>query len=74
MKKFSGEWKELADAAKAAGWQIIPTNSGHVKWEPPQRSLTTVGHGGSIFTAGTPSDWRAIKNTRAKLRRAGLDV
>lgn len=57
-------WKDLADAARAAGWEITRTRGGHFRWQPPE--------GPPIFVASTPSDWRAISNTRAMLKRAGV--
>lgn len=64
--KLRGDWKDLAEAAIRAGCVLTQTGSNHIKWQTPQ--------GRAVFSAGTPSDWRAIRNTRAKLRREGVDV
>jgi hypothetical protein len=49
------------------GWTITRTSSGHLKWRAPDGSVATV-------TPSTPGEGRAIANTRADLRRAGLDI
>lgn len=59
--------RPLYDAAKAAGWRIELTGGDHVRWYPPDG-------GRPVVSALTPSDHRAAKNTRAYLRRSGLDV
>jgi predicted RNA binding protein YcfA (HicA-like mRNA interferase family) len=56
----------LLKQAEAAGCQVRNTRGGHVQIKAP---------GGGIVTASaTPSDPRSVKNTRAQLRRAGVDV
>ena len=58
-------WRRLA---LKSGWTIkAHGHGGHEKWYPPGSGLfVTVAHyGGS---------WRNIKNVRATLRRAGLDI
>lgn len=57
----------LAARALAAGWEIRRTTGNHYQWRAPEGP-------GLIVSAGTPSDWRAARNLRARLRRAGLDV
>jgi hypothetical protein len=59
-------YRELARAARAAGWDITRRRSGHLAWRSPS--------GAVVFTPATPSDWRAARNSVADLRRAGLAV
>lgn len=47
-----------------AGWRLIVTNGGHLKWAAP--------NGEVVFSSRTPSDRRAVMNLRADLRRRGL--
>ena len=60
------ELRELARVAEAQGWEVTPTNSGHVRWRPKT--------GGLYFSGGTPSDKRALRNLRAALVRRGLQL
>jgi hypothetical protein len=60
--------QDLADLRKFAekhGWIVEETNSGHLRWVPPD--------GGPVaFSPKTPSDYRGVRNFRAQLRRRGL--
>lgn len=56
--------KDLQRLAEAQGWTCEKTTGGHHKWTSPDGQI--VGH------SGTPSDWRAIDNFRAELKRKGL--
>jgi hypothetical protein len=58
-------YRELAAEAIAVGFTITRTRADHLAWRAPDGSTT-------IHTALTPSDWRGIKNDRARLERAGL--
>lgn len=58
--------KALLKAVKDAGWPIEQTKKGHHLIRPPSGPL--------ILVSGTPSDWRGLKNARAQLRRAGVNV
>jgi len=60
------DFRPLIDAAVAQGWQVSTTGGGHLKFQSPA--------GRVVFAASTPSDWRASRNLRAELRRAGLSV
>src|SRR5271166_2296559 len=60
------DFRPLVAAALAQGWSVTPTKGGHIKFQSPQ--------GNVVFAGGTPSDWRASRNLRAQLRRAGLAV
>lgn len=57
---------DLFDQIKAAGGDCIRLDNGH--WQVRLRDQVI----GSM--AGTPSDWRGIRNTRAALRKAGLPI
>lgn len=59
--------RPIIKKARKQGWKVDLTKSGHVRFKPPTS-------GQSIITAGTASDHRSLKNLRADLRRAGLDV
>jgi len=54
----------LAKRARKQGWTItLHKKSGHLEWRAP--------NGGVVFTASTPSDFRAIKNTLNRLCKLG---
>jgi hypothetical protein len=53
-----------ARAARAKGWTIGLRGSGHLEWRSPDGEV--------IITPSTPSDHRSYRNSRARLRRAGL--
>lgn len=54
----------LFKLARARGWRIDRTTSGHWRLESPQKRV--------VITSGTASDFRAVKNFRMNLKRAGL--
>jgi hypothetical protein len=58
--------KDLIKAAQRAGWTVVKRRNGHYKLTAPS--------GEFIFTASTPSDWRATLNLAAHLRRLGLEI
>lgn len=64
-----GEWKALEEAAREQGWEVEQTRGNHRKFIPPAGNDAPY-----IFSSGTPSDYRAVKNCRAKLRRAGVRI
>ncbi len=57
--------QQLIHAARKAGWSVHQRHGGHLCWRAP-------GRGAMVFSAASPSDWRANQNLRACLRRAGL--
>ena len=58
--------KRLRKAAKAQGWEVTTTGSGHVLFTSPS--------GERVILGSTPSDsHRGWLNDRALLRRAGFD-
>lgn len=52
----------LHNYAKANGWSYSRTRKGHFRFFKEGHAV--------IFTSGTPSDWRAIRNAIAMLARA----
>jgi len=63
MKK---DMQRLVKAAENAGWMVSRTKKNHLKFKAPT--------GATVIAASTPSDHRSVMNTRAELRRHGLDV
>lgn len=66
IKRFRREFKDVTRALDAQGWTITTTKKRHLRFESPRGLI--------IYSAGTPSDWRARKNLVAHLKRAGLDT
>jgi hypothetical protein len=62
MKGLAKELQPLAREYQAKGWALELTGSGHVRWKGPRGEL--------VISACTPSDWRAKKHLKARLRRA----
>jgi hypothetical protein len=56
--------RTLAALAHRLEWTVTHTRSGHLRWQAPD--------GAYVITASTPGDRRAVRNERARLRRAGL--
>lgn len=54
---------QVIAAIRAQGWMATLTNGGHWRLASPTGEL--------VFCPSTPSDVRAIRNIRARLRRAG---
>jgi len=54
---------KLIRDVKAQGWRVEHTGRNHLAFRSPQ--------GGTVYTASTPSDYRATKNIRKMLRRYG---
>jgi len=59
--------QQLIHAARKAGWSVKQRHGGHLCWRAPNRAPL-------VFSASSPSDWRAQANLRASLRRAGLII
>lgn len=59
--------REWIVTAERAGWTVRGTRSHHLRWTPP-------GGKGFVITPGTTRRPHALKNIRAALRRAGLEV
>ena len=62
----SKELKRIIALAIRQGYSVELRNNGHYKFTAPT--------GRFIFTSGTPSDRRAIKNILADLKKLGLDT
>lgn len=59
------EVKELLAAARAQGWRVEPTRSGHyLLYAPSGDGIVTVG--------GTPGDRKALAHSVARMRRYGF--
>lgn len=56
-------YRDLARAARKAGWAIEVSGKGHLRWTAPDGTV--------VITAATPSPGGA-RDDRVKLRRAGL--
>ena len=60
------EIKKLAKVARAQRWAVEQTNGGHLRWRSPNG-------GSAIYSPRTPSDWRSLRNLKARLRQCGLE-
>jgi hypothetical protein len=60
------ELNELLHEARAQGWRVERTASGHYKLYSP------TGHG-IVVVGGTPSDRRALAKNVARMRRYGFE-
>ena len=58
----SAHARELRDLARQYGASLAVTRRCHYRLDLP--------NGRVVFAPGTPSDWRAVRNLRAELRRA----
>lgn len=67
-QKAPQEVQDWMAAASAAGWRVERTQKSHYKFFPPDTSK------GIVTVEGTPSDHRSIRNTRSRLRAAGLPI
>ncbi|HVZ99670.1 MAG TPA: hypothetical protein VG841_05095 [Caulobacterales bacterium] len=59
---MSSMMKEALRDLSRAGFTATRTRRGHWRFEHPLMD-------GPVFTSGTPSDHRSLKNLRAQLRR-----
>lgn len=57
---------ELSSQAQAQDWTVLPTNSGHFKFIPPDKEKPLV------IAAATTTDHRAAANLLSQLRRSGF--
>lgn len=62
-KSALARWARIA---RRAGWSVELTAGHHLRWASPS--------GAVVITASTPGRGRALINTRADLRRAGLEI
>jgi hypothetical protein len=56
------ELRHLMRDLRRQGFEISPTGGGH-------RRITRPGQRGAVYTSSTPSDWPALKNLRAQIRK-----
>lgn len=63
--KACSKTKDLITEAEAQGWRVERTRNGHITFLSPDGQHR-------IVCGGTESDHRAVRNTRARIRRAGL--
>lgn len=59
--------RKLVREMEKQGWTVEHMNSDHLRWYPPDGR-------DPVFSGSTPSDWRALRNIKAKLRRRGADI
>lgn len=64
VQELPRETKSLVDLAKEQGWEHSRTSGGHHRLVSPLGRI--------VMMSGTPSDYRAVKNFRAQLKRSGL--
>lgn len=57
--------RRLVMQLERAGLQVSITQKGHIRIETPK---------GPVFTSGSPSDWRSLKNMVARLRARGVEI
>ena len=60
--------KEIDDIVRKAvsqGWEVTTRKNGHLQFKPPTKDPV-------IFFSGTPSDFRALKNHLAHMKRLGF--
>ncbi|CAB4203540.1 hypothetical protein UFOVP1382_153 [uncultured Caudovirales phage] len=65
MSSKQREVDALVKQIRRLGFTVDKTGAGHWRVASPS---------GPIFMPSTPSDWRAVKNMRAALRRAGIAI
>lgn len=58
----SNRMKECRRQLERLGFLVVKTRGGHWRFEHPDMD-------GPVFTSDTPSDYRAIKNLHAMVRR-----
>lgn len=51
---------------KKQGWSVELRKCNHWRLTAPDGRVT--------YTGGSPSDWRSVRNLRAKLRRMGCEL
>lgn len=58
--------RALCDKLKQQGWRVERTKrTGHIKFIPPSKDAKI------IYTSGTPSDFRTLKNLISDLKKSG---
>lgn len=75
LKGVSPRMRPLLRAAHEQRFRVSKTNGGHVRVASRRRAV--VGErvrGGVVIVPATPSDYRSLGNTRAALRRLGVQL
>lgn len=62
------ELRPIVKRARKQGWKVDVTRGGHVRFVPPPSG------GSMVIASASASDSRAMKNLRAQLRRAGMEI
>lgn len=57
-----GDLQALARQKKREGWEIEHTKGNHLRW-------VFVKTGAVVITSATPSDYRALANAKAQIRK-----
>lgn len=67
MIRVDREMRPLVVAATEQGWEVEKTNGGHLRFRSPTGDI--------VFSPSTPRrGLRSVENTKAELRRKGLDL
>jgi hypothetical protein len=64
MAKLTKEVQKVVRAAEKQGWRVRETKKGWMLYAPDGQHMETLHK--------TPSDWRSIRNTVARMRRHGF--
>ena len=64
---YKAEFQNIIEIAQAKNWKVETNNQGHYCFLSPDKQHM-------VFTGGSPSDFRAIKNLISRLRQRGLDI
>ncbi len=59
--------QSLIRTAQRQGWSVQLRRGGHLAWKSSNGNVV-------VFSASSPSDWRALPNLKASLKRAGLII
>lgn len=62
LRGLSKDTRAVVRQCVRTGWTLDGTGSGHVRLTHPSGSIITV--------ASSPSDWRALQDLKARVRRA----
>lgn len=65
MTDYRKDIRKLAKRLRKQGWTVEVRD--HITWWPPNGR-------DPVFTGSTPSDWRAMRNIEAKLKRRGAEL
>lgn len=60
------DFQKLIKEAENQGWEVSRTGGGHLRWMSPEGKV--------VFSAFSPSDKRALQNTKKELRIKGFAI